>query len=165
MRLPTILLDDDERLGAFEQGRTASRALIVAGWREWVALPRLGIARINAKLDSGAKTSALHADHIEPITREGAAWVRFHVSGENGEVRHEAPVAARRKVRSSSGGTEERFFVRTPIRFAGREWPIVLTLTNRERMKLPMLVGRQAMAERLLVDPAHSWLWERPTPP
>ena len=162
MRMPKILLDGDERLERFHADGEGAAGPIVAGWREWVALPELGIAKIRAKLDTGAKSSALHVDLIEPAGRDGADWVRFHIEGEDGEIRHEMPVACWRRIKNSAGAPEERAVIRTPLHFAGQVWMVDLSLTNRERMVLPMLVGRRAMARRLLVDPARSWLWQKP---
>lgn len=164
MPLPKILLTGDERLSAFTDHPGKDDGVrIVVGWREWAGLPGLGIARVKAKLDTGARTSALHANSIEPFETGGADWVRFDVTGEAVHVPwHEAPVADRRSVRSSNGETELRFVIRTDLALAGRTWPVEVTLTNRERMELPMLIGREALAGRILVDAERSWLWGRP---
>ena len=165
MRLPKILLEGDERLSAFRDRRGgAESAHVVVGWREWAGLPELGIARIAAKVDTGARTSALHADLIERVERDGAPFVRFGVTGEAaGTPVHEAPVIDRRPVKSSNGETEMRFVIRTGLALAGRVWPIELTLTKRDRMELPMLIGRQALAGRALVDAERSFVWDRPS--
>ena len=164
MPTPKILLEGDQRLGAFPDRHVGdSDERLVVGWREWAGLPLLGIARVKAKMDTGARTSALHANSIDPFDLKGALWVRFDVTGETEHAPwHEAPVADRRQVRSSNGGTELRFVIATDLLLAGRVWPIELTLTNRERMDLPMLIGREALAGRLLVDAEKSWLWGRP---
>ena len=166
MPLPNILLEGDERLDAFDRaGLNRGEGLFVVGWREWAGLPELGIARVKAKIDTGARTSALHANSIEHFTAHGAPWVRFHVAGEGkGAPWHEAPVADRRSVRSSNGGTELRFVIRTELALAGRSWAADITLTNRERMELPMLIGREALAGRVLVDAQRSWLCGQPAP-
>ena len=167
MPLPNILLDGDERLGAFFGRAEPNRGEgpFVVGWREWAGLPRLGIARVKAKIDTGARTSALHANSIEQFDAQGAPWVRFHVAGEGkGAPWHEAPVADRRSIRSSNGGTELRFVIRTELTLAGRAWAVDITLTNRERMELPMLIGREALAGRVLVDAERSWLCGQPAP-
>src|SRR5690606_9136743 len=120
---------------------------LVVGWREWVSLPQLGIGRIEAKVDTGARTSALHANSIETFSARGAPWVRFDVTGEAETMPwHEAEVAGRRSVRSSNGESEMRFVVCTSLLVAGRSRPLEITLTNRDRMELPMLVGREALA-------------------
>lgn len=164
MRLPKILLDGDERLAGFPAiPAEADGSALVVGWREWVALPDLGIARIEAKIDTGARTSALHANSIEPFEHDGLACVRFDVAGEAESVPwHKAPIADRRAVRSSNGESELRFVIRTELLLAARRWPIEITLTNRERMELPMLIGREALAGRALVDAGESWLAGRP---
>ena len=161
---PKILLDGDRRLAAFPHRHARlGNDLLVVGWREWVGLPLLGIARAEAKMDTGARTSALHVNSIEAYEHGGSAWVRFDVTGEAEHVPwHDAPVADRRRVRSSNGETELRFVIRTDLLLAERIWPIELTLTNRERMELPMLIGREALAGRLLVNAGKSWLWGRP---
>ena len=163
MRAPKILLLGDRRLAAFTRPDPDGTETQIVGWREWVALPELGIARVKAKMDTGARSSALHANSIEPYEHNGAPCVRFDVMGEAENVPwHEAPVADRRLVRSSNGETELRYVIRTALSIAGQTWPVDITLTNRERMDLPMLIGREALAGRALVDPQRSWLCGRP---
>ncbi|SEQ41845.1 Uncharacterized conserved protein [Faunimonas pinastri] len=165
---PKILLDGDRRLDRFPPvdaagGDTTHPGGIVVGWREWVSLPALGIGRIKAKIDTGAKTSALHADSIEHFLRDGANWVRFDVIGEGENVPwHEAPVVGQRQVRSSNGRAELRTVILTRLVLAGHFWEAEVSLTNRGSMELPMLIGREALAGRMLVDSACSWLWGRP---
>jgi hypothetical protein len=164
MPLPKILLTGDARLAAFSATRLNSGdEPPVVGWREWAGLPLLGIARAMAKIDTGARTSALHANSIEFFETGGQAWVRFDVTGEAETMPwHEAPVTDQRLVRSSNGEAELRSVIRTDLFLAGRTWPIELTLTNRERMELPMLIGREALAGRVLVDAGKSWLSGEP---
>lgn len=166
MPLPKILLTGDRRLAAFSDMPTRQEGhALVIGWREWVGLPDLGIARVAAKIDTGARTSSLHANSIEPFDADGAPWVRFDVAGEAESVPwHEAPIADRRSVRSSNGEAELQFVIRTRLLLGGRSWPAEVTLTNRERMELPMLIGREALAGRALVDAEKSWLCGRPRP-
>ena len=135
---------------------------LVAGWREWVSLPGLGIETIKAKLDVGARTSALHAYDIVPFEEEGRKRVRFRVHPFQGrddlEVACEADLVGRRSVKNSGGVVEERWVIRTPIRMNGMEWPIDITLTNRSRMRFRMLLGRAAMRRHVLVNPGRSFL-------
>ncbi len=163
MRLPKILLTGDERLAAFPALAAEGDQPAVVGWREWAGLPGLGIGRIEAKIDTGARTSALHANSIETFEAEGILSVRFDVTGEAENAPwHEARVADRRWVRSSNGEAELRFVIRSELQLAGQEWLAEITLTNRERMELPMLIGREALAGRVLVDAEKSWAWGKP---
>ncbi len=139
-----------------------SRPRLWVGWREWVALPGLGIARIKVKVDTGAATSALHAIHLRRYRDNGADRVSFEVHPvqrrTDTTVCCVADVVAERVVSSSTGHRERRLVVRTPVLIAGRCWSIKLTLTNRDSMGFRMLLGRRAMKGRLLVDPGASYL-------
>src|SRR5208282_5208649 len=121
----------------------------VLGWREWVALPQLGLAAVKAKIDTGAKTSALHAFSIETFGPANAPFVRCGVHpadyDSNVVVWCTAKVSDRRYVRSSNGQAEQRYIVNTPIRIGGREWPIEISLSNRYTMAHRMLLGRTAL--------------------
>ncbi len=123
----------------------------------------LDIAAVQARVDSGAKTSSVHAFNIEPFTRSGTPWVRFdiHPIRQNRRVtiRCESPVIDRRVVKSSNGQSEKRFVIRTPLTLNGQTWDIELTLANRDTMGFRMLLGREAMSGRLLVDSEEKYLF------
>jgi ribosomal protein S6--L-glutamate ligase len=133
----------------------------ILGWEEWVSLPELGLPAIKAKVDTGARTSALHAYFVEPVQVEGVAMVRFGVHPiprrDDVEIICTARIKDRREVTSSNGERENRYVIETPIRIGDREWPIEITLTNRNAMTYRMLIGRQAITDDILVDPATSF--------
>jgi ribosomal protein S6--L-glutamate ligase len=137
-------------------------APFMLGRKEWVSLPELGLFAVKAKVDTGAKTSALHAHGIETFGGEKSLRVRFlvHPVPERGdiEVSCTADVLERRDVTSSSGETESRFIIETRIQVGSRDWRIELGLTNREGLTHRMLLGRQAIRPGMLVDPASAYL-------
>lgn len=132
------------------------------GWREWVALPDLDIARIKAKVDTGARTSSLHAFEVQPVERHGQPWVEFaiHPRQRNDDVvvRGASPLLDRRIVRDSGGHEEERFVIQTTLAIGGERYTIEMTLTSRDNMGFRMLLGRTAMNGRYLVDPSRSYV-------
>ena len=133
---------------------------VTVGWREWVSLPELGIDAIKMKVDTGARTSAIHAFEVESFKRDDTEWVRFslHPIQDQPQVTVcEAPVLDRRVVTDSGGHKEERPVILTEIDLGGRRWPIEITLTDRETMKFRMLLGRTAMTE-IRVEPTESFL-------
>ena len=140
--------------------------LPVIGWREWVGLPDFGIRKIKAKVDSGARSSSLHAFDIEPFTKDGEKWVRFKVHPvqrkSKAVIQLEAKLLDSRPVRSSSGKAKVRPVVETNITLLGATWPIELTLANREQMGFRMLLGRQAFRNRFLLDAGKSYFGGRP---
>jgi hypothetical protein len=137
----------------------AKRTRIDLGWREWVELPDLGIPGLKAKLDTGARTSALHAFYVEPF--KDGTWVRFGIHPLQRRLEPaidcEAEVADRRLVTDSGGHRERRYVIRTNLRLADRIHEIELTLTDRETMMFRMLLGRTALRGWARVDPALSY--------
>lgn len=137
----------------------------VIGWREWIAFPELGIDAVKAKIDTGARTSSLHAFDIKAFKRRGKRFVRFKVHPlqrrASETVECTAPVVDQRIIRSSSGHEQMRFVISTVIRINDETWPIELTLTSRDTMGFRMLLGRQAIRGRFLVNPGRSFLFGR----
>jgi hypothetical protein len=153
-----------------ENGKTGSvvrRELAVAGWREWVGLPELGLDAVKAKLDTGARSSSLHADHVTIIDRDGRSFARFSVRPwqrtSSGAVWGELPLLDERKVRSSTGHVETRPVVLGNVVIVGIVIPAEITLTNRDAMGFRMLIGREALRRRLLVNSGRSYVGGRPT--
>jgi hypothetical protein len=136
--------------------------LPVIGWKEWLVLPELGIPAIKAKIDTGARTSALHTFSIEDFTIKGTWMVRFGIhplqKRRDVELYCEVPVVDRRQVKDSSGHTEMRYTIETKAKLGDHEWPIEITLTNRDSMMFRMLLGRTALEHRFTIDPARSYL-------
>lgn len=135
---------------------------LTVGWREWVGLPALKLPALKAKIDTGARTSALHAFAIEEYTQNGAPFVRFKihpVQRHNSVVTAcHAPLVDKRLVTDSGGHREMRCVIVTPLRIANRAWNIEVTLSNRETMQFRMLLGRTALKGKLLVDPGHAFV-------
>ncbi len=137
----------------------------VIGWREVVILPQLGIDKIKAKIDTGARSSALHAFNIVEFQRNGKDFIRFQVHPVQRDrittVTSEAELLEYRKVRNSGGGVQLRPVIMTEIKLGQSSWAIELTLTNRDVMGFRMLLGRQAVRNKFLIDPGRSFLQSR----
>ncbi|ASC69202.1 putative alpha-L-glutamate ligase [Halomicronema hongdechloris C2206] len=132
------------------------------GWREWLSLPELGVPGLKAKIDTGARSSALHAFDVEQIERQGIVRVRFKIHplqrSTTEVITAEADLVDQRTVRSSVGHEQLRPVIHTLVELGEWRWSIELTLTNRDVMGFRMLLGRQAMRQRFLVDPGRSFL-------
>ena len=138
----------------------------LVGWREWVSLPSVGVRWIKAKIDTGARTSAIHAFDMEDLERDGARWVRYWIhpwqKSDDDAVEVESEVVDQRVVRSSNGQEEERLVVVHDVRLAGRVVPAEVTLSRRDEMGFRMLIGRQALAQGYVVDAGLSYAGKRP---
>ncbi|MCX9146740.1 ATP-dependent zinc protease [Erythrobacter sp. WG] len=134
------------------------RPLTVVGWREIVSLPELGLAGIPAKIDTGARTSSLHAHVLEDFSRDGRRFVRFAVDWDG--VRHqcEAVHVDVRGITSSNGDQQTRFVIKTPLKIGKMTFRAEISLADRSQMQFPMLIGRTALRRRMVVDSGHSWL-------
>jgi len=140
--------------------------LPVIGWREWISLPNLGVNAIKVKVDTGARSSSLHAIKQNIFERDGEKWVRFQINPvqhkTGNKIKAEAKILEFRSVRSSSGVAEMRPVIKTHIRLLDLVWPIELTLSNRDAMGFRMLLGRQAFRHKFLVDASRSYYGGKP---
>ena len=140
---------------------------VILGSEEWCSFPELGIPTIKARVDSGAKTSALHAINIAPFIKNESNWVKFDINPIQNNLKTvihcEAPLIDKRIVKSSSGFREQRYVIQTNLQIGSSKWPIEMTLTNRDSMGFRMLLGREAMSGRVLVDPEQKYLLGQPT--
>ncbi len=147
-------------------GRTLS--LPTLGWREWVALPDLGIPRLKCKVDTGARSSALHAFYLEPFASRGKHRIRFGIHPLQMRTDREyictADVLDQRIVADSGGHRERRYVIETTVVLGEESWPIEITLTDRDTMRFRMLLGRTAIDKKFVVNPASSYLAGKPKP-
>lgn len=158
-----------EALGGSREAHGEMKPSLCMGWREWLELPDLGVQRVKAKVDTGARSSSLHAEEIELFHARGHMAVRFVVfplqRGRQEAVACHAPLYDERYVKSSNGSRELRPVIRTRVVWGGETWEIDLTLTSRDLMGFRMLLGREAIRRRYLVDTGRSYLGGKPPPP
>ena len=144
------------------KGRFGLSDMLTLGWREWVGLPELGVVRIKAKVDTGARTSALHAFKVTPFFEDGKQRVEFYLHPHQRDVETvlscTADVIDQRTVTDSGGHREERWVIATLLTIGAHSWPIEATLTARDDMRFRMLLGRNALRKRALVDSSASYL-------
>ncbi|WP_300464952.1 ATP-dependent zinc protease [Desulfobacula sp.] len=147
------------------QSKLVQEECSIIGWKEWLVLPDLGVPALKAKIDTGARTSALHTFSLEEFTRQDKLMVRFGIhplrKQNKIELFCEAPVFDRRFVKDSGGHSEMRYVIKTTAILGSMQWPIQITLTNREGMMFRMLLGRTALRHRFVVDPSQAYLTGR----
>lgn len=138
----------------------------VVGALELCDLPKLAITDLHVRVDTGAATSSLHVDNIEEFEQEGDLWVSFDIHPDihnvSKVIRRQAPVLGQKRVKSSTATRERRYVIQTPIKMDNQQWDIQLTLTDRSEMTYLMLLGREAMQGRFIVDPEFDYLLTRP---
>ncbi len=137
----------------------------VLGWKEWIALPGLGIPAIKTKIDTGARTSALHTFDIETYSSRDQLMVRFRMhplrKRKDIEIICEAPVVDQRIVKNSGGHPEERYIIETEAAVGDKKWSIEISLTNRDNMIFRMLLGRSALGKGFIIDPGSKYMTGR----
>lgn len=144
-----------------------AKNLQIIGWREWVSLPDLGVEKIKAKVDTGARSSSLHVFDVEKFVLDGVEMVRFQIHPlqrkKKNTITATAPILEYRSVKSSSGKSQVRPVIQTTIGLLGGEWEVELTLANRDEMGFRMLLGREAFRGRFLVDAGQSYYGGKPS--
>ena len=147
---------------------TYPKKVLEIGWREWISLPEIGIVPIKAKIDTGARTSALHAVDLEPFSKGGEDWISFRVPlpGAAGRETRSAPLIGERAIKNTGGTPEIRLIVKTMLEIGKRHWHIEVSLANRQNMEFELILGRTALREHnVVVHPDRSFLvqTQRPT--
>ena len=146
---------------AASKKKKQKRPVTEIGWREFVDLPDLGIRHFRAKIDTGARTSAIHATRQKLLEQDGADWVEFHVPvpGTPRTTRCRARLVESRAIKNTSGVPEDRYVIETTLVMGGRRWPIEVSLADRENMGFDLILGRTAIRRRrILVNPGKSYL-------
>ncbi|MEN8750656.1 RimK/LysX family protein [Marivita sp.] len=141
--------------------KSKPRIPVLIGWRERIELPDLGLGAVEAKIDTGARTTALHASRIRTFEKDGALWVEFHPEHDRLDSARmcQCPIKERRAITNTSGVPEERIIIRTRMWIAGHRLSVDISLADRAEMAFPIIIGRTALRRgRLLVDSSRSWL-------
>ncbi|NVK11263.1 MAG: ATP-dependent zinc protease [Gammaproteobacteria bacterium] len=135
---------------------------LLIGSLESINLPELGIKDLQVRVDTGAQTSSIHVDHIERVKKNGKQWVAFDLHPDSynvdATIRCEAPIHDIRRVKSSNGEVQQRYVIKTVMELGDQQWSILITLTDRSDMTYLMLLGREGMSDRVLVDPSQTYL-------
>lgn len=156
-------------MGVTSEHAGLSENISQIGWREWVGLPKLGVTCIKAKIDTGARTAALHAEEVEAYERGGTTWVKFKIAAGGGRtdwLQCDTPVADIRDIKNTSGVPERRYVINTPLRLGSRRWLIDVSLANRAEMGFELILGRSSIRRRkLVVNPGRSFLAGPPKKP
>lgn len=156
----------DHKVGGTSRTKPPRFPTLITGWVEWVAFPKLGIDLLEAKIDTGAKASSLHAEKIEPFEKDGERWVRFVThpkrKSRKDAITCEAKVIDERRIKSSNGVYQTRYVISTWVHIGPYKWPIDISLTSRKGMEYRMLFGRSALGKICLVSPTFAHLLGEP---
>lgn len=156
-----MLFTDQVGIGKGMKKKTKISPRLIIGWREWLSFPDLGIDRIKAKIDTGARTSAIHAFDIREFERDGESYVEFLVHPaqrrKKPEIRCSARVREKRMITSSNGARSERYIIETQLGIGGHFWPIELSLAKRDQLGFRVLLGRQAIRGKCIIDAGSSY--------
>ena len=141
-----------------------SKVKTVIGWCELVDVPSLRLVGVHGKMDSGARTSSIHATHVKPFEKDGQQWVKFRFRAWAGDTAHEfeAPVLEQRRIRSSNGHMQQRYVIAAELCLGEYCWQGQLTLADRGSMAFPMLIGRRSLKRGFLVDSGRRWVLGKP---